>query len=554
MVDRPGDLPRLDADSRRVAASAPTIAAVEEFAMRIVASSSAPRCGGCPVDRRRFLAGCAACVAGASGFVFPRTGRTGGPVALERPRVRLVFTHIPSTGPIWPNIGYDFESRKKTLVAALEEGCPDVDLLPVTVQSATEAKKLLESDSAVDGYVVYMLGLWTGAPQVIAATGRPVLLVDDLYGGSGEFLIANAAARRAGFKVVGVSSSRLPDVTAAVKCFGLLKEPGRTVDDFLAAASAAWKRGVSRSDRLTVTEDSLRVGDVGECLERLGDSTILVVGRQPGGLGRSITEVCGPRVVPIEFAEIHAAYEKTDPGEAAQWADRWVAGAEKVVEPSRDEIVRSGAMYLAERELMKRYGAQAISINCLGGFYGGHIKAYPCLGFSQLNDDGLVGGCEADLVSALTMLAGTYLSGRPGYISDPVIDTSKNQIVYAHCVAPTRVFGPKRSASPYHIRSHSEDRKGAVVRSLLPLGYMTTTFEIHPLRKEIILHQGKSVENIDEDKACRTKLAVEVKGDIDRLFSQWDRWGWHRVTFFGDLEEPIGELADAMGMKIVREA
>src|SRR5574337_693990 len=32
--------------------------------------------------------------------------------------------------------------------------------------------------------------------------------------------------------------------------------------------------------------------------------------------------------------------------------------------------------------------------------------------------------------------------GRPGYISDPVIDTSKNQIIYAHCVAPTKVFGP----------------------------------------------------------------------------------------------------------------
>ena len=31
------------------------------------------------------------------------------------------------------------------------------------------------------------------------------------------------------------------------------------------------------------------------------------------------------------------------------------------------------------------------------------MKAYPCLGFSQLNNDGYIGGCEADQMSALTM-------------------------------------------------------------------------------------------------------------------------------------------------------
>ena len=126
-------------------------------------------------------------------------------------------------------------------------------------------------------------------------------------------------------------------------------------------------------------------------------------------------------------------------------------------------------MYLAQKALLKKHGASGITVNCLGGFYGGKITAYPCMGFFQLNNDGLVGACEADLRSTLTMLAITYLTGRPGYISDPVIDTSKNQIIYAHCVAPNRVFGPGGPANPYHIRNHSEDRKGACVRSLMPL-------------------------------------------------------------------------------------
>jgi L-fucose isomerase-like protein len=259
-------------------------------------------------------------------------------------------------------------------------------------------------------------------------------------------------------------------------------------------------------------------------------------------------------VIPIDFKDLHEAYEKSDPDEAAAWADRWMKAAEKVVEPTRDEIVRSGAMYLAELALLRKHNAQAITINCLGGFYGGHIRAYPCLGFLQLNNDGLVGACEADQQSTISMLAMTYLSGRPGYISDPVIDTSKNQIIYAHCVASTKVFGPKGKANPYHIRSHSEDRKGAAVRSLMPLGYMTTTVKFDPLKKQILIHQGKAVANIDEDKACRSKLAVEVKGDIDKLFTEWDQWSWHRVTVYGDLKEPLSALARALRMKVIEEA
>jgi L-fucose isomerase-like protein len=271
-------------------------------------------------------------------------------------------------------------------------------------------------------------------------------------------------------------------------------------------------------------------------------------------MAKEIQRVFGVKVLSMDFKELNFLYQKADRDEAQEHADRWIRLAEKVIEPDRKTIDQCAAMYLAEKALMKKHGAQAITVNCLGGFYGGHITAYPCLGFYQLNNDGLVGGCESDLISALTMVVGTALSGRPGYISDPVIDTAKNQIIYAHCVAPSKMFGPKGPTNPYHVRSHSEDRKGAVVRSLMPLGFLTTTIEIHPSYKKILFHQGKAVDNVDDDKACRSKLAVEVKGDIEKLMNEWDQWGWHRVTFYGDLKEPIRQLADAVKYRFVEEA
>ena len=125
--------------------------------------------------------------------------------------MRLVFSHIPPGQPTWPYISYDYEARKRELTARLVSGCPDVEFLPVTVHDADAARRLISEDKGqgVVGYLVYMVGIWTGAPQAIAEAGKPTLFVDDLYSGSGEFLVAYAAARRSGKNVAGVSSTPL---------------------------------------------------------------------------------------------------------------------------------------------------------------------------------------------------------------------------------------------------------------------------------------------------------------------------------------------------------
>jgi hypothetical protein len=84
--------------------------------------------------------------------------------------------------------------------------------------------------------------------------------------------------------------------------------------------------------------------------------------------------------------------------------------------------------------------------------------------------------------------------------------------------------------------------------------YLTSTLEIHQERKEILFHQAQAVANDPDDRACRTKLCGDPLGDIEKLFRQWDQWGWHRVTFYGNLKEPVLAFADAIGWKVVEEA
>ncbi len=466
-----------------------------------------------PLSRRNFLAGCAAC---ASSAVCPALARKSAPdvpatalLSTEKARLRLVFSHIPPEKPTWPYQGYDYEGRKRELTARLRQACPGVEFFPVTASNAEEAKKILEADREVDGYIAYMVGIWTRAPQTLAASGRPTLFVDDPYAGSGEFLIAYADARRKGYKVAGISSTRFEDVVRGIKAF--------------------------------------------ECMKRLRSSLILdVTQRDPGMNARAIEEMFGTKVRQVPGDEINEAFAKADRAEGDAAARRWIKSAKKVVEPSEEEIRKSGAMYVAMRNLMEQYRSPALAIDCLNLFYAGKLGAYPCLGLFQFNDDGLVGACEADLQSTITMLLMTYLTGRPGFISDPVIDTSRNQIIYAHCVAPSKVFGPNGKANPFHIRSHSEDRQGASVRSIMPLNEMTTTLKFHPPRKEVVIHQGRTVANIDDDKACRTKLAAEVR-NFDKLFNEWDQHSWHRVTFYGDCKQDVETISALLGFKVIEE-
>ena len=137
-------------------------------------------------------------------------------------------------------------------------------------------------------------------------------------------------------------------------------------------------------------------------------------------------------------------WEKADKVQAKEVMNKWKRNAEAVVDISDETLEASARMYLAMKTCLKKHDACGITINCLGGFYGGHIHAYPCLGFHELLNEGLIGACECDTLSTLTMITMTTLTkGRPGYISDPVMDVATKQIIYAHCVASNKAFGPQ---------------------------------------------------------------------------------------------------------------
>lgn len=513
-------------------------------------------CACCGMNRRRFLsASCAACASAAGLLSVARPVGAAEPTAKLRIRIVYALHADVQPKPDWPNIGFDFVPVMQQITGALANRYKNIEFLVSKATGPEEAKQILDQDATacIDGYIVCQLNCWNRVVQAFAASGKPTLYSDLLYAGSGGFLVYTAAFLRRQTPNVGyVGSSHLEDLVAAVQCFEQVKQCGSAAD-FAAATAKIRKERTPAAGDLTCKPDAFKCLLPEECLRKMKESKILAFGGKVEG--STVLDGMGIEVVHLPFTELNDAWKAADKDQARELADRWQNAAALIAGVSRETLETSAAMYLAQKAVMDRHGANAITINCLGGFYGGHLHAYPCMGFHQLCNDGLVGGCECDLNSTATMLTITALTqGRPGFISDPVIDTATRQIIYAHCVASNRMFGPEGEANPFQILTHSEDRQGAAVRSLMPLGYMTTTVKFDPRRKAIVFHRGKAMANVMEDRACRTKLAAEPVGDLEKLFTEWDHWGWHRVTVYGDLKEPIFALADAMGWKIVEEA
>ena len=60
----------------------------------------------------------------------------------------------------------------------------------------------------------------------------------------------------------------------------------------------------------------------------------------------------------------------------------------------------------------------------------------------------------------------------------------------------------------------------------------------------MVIHRARATGNVQSERGCRSQLIAEVEGDIKKMFHQWNRFGWHRVTVYGDIQEPLVELAD----------
>ncbi len=433
------------------------------------------------------------------------------------PPVKIYKVYVGRTGGIYLSRPTDEIAKFDKYLAKVEQKLGDVKFVGGELIPPAELGKVAANLRGADGVLLFHLsGHGGGAPALgkLVDLGLPTAVFSQPFSGHGWMYFP--AWQKAGKKVVLLPTSDWGEIDQVVAL--------------------------------------MRVAP------RLRSTRIIVV-RGPQGTAAAcsaeqIKKRLGAEIVPItveQTFELHKAVDlKAAEAEAEQY---WISKAQKIVEPKREEIINSARFYLAMKNLMIKERAQAItSSNCMGG------PAKACLTFSKLNDLGLVGACEGDMDSTLTMLIFQYAFGIPGFINDPVIDTSSNALICFHCTCATKMDGLGGKRLPFTIRTQSDSERGVSLDVEHRIGQPVTSAKFINL-DTMLITTGKIFKITHDELGCRTQPWVQV-ADARKLFHNWGagilKGGTmtllHRDLFYGDHLQNIKNLGVLMGFKVVEEA
>jgi len=272
----------------------------------------------------------------------------------------------------------------------------------------------------------------------------------------------------------------------------------------------------------------------------------------------------GVEMVPIADGHYDKALAGVDGTVAEREAQQWLDGAVRMVEPTRDDVLKAARAALALDGLIAQNGVQGL---CVGTCMGWLPRGFPCLGFSRLNDRGIPAACDGDMDCLLTMLICQYAFRQPGFLGNAAgTDTARNAFHLSHCSAPLRMDGPGGAAAPYLLRRHAEVRGGAVPEVHYRVGQKITFTKLIHL-DTLLVFTGTIIEVPEvppgTQRGCRTELVAEV-ADADQLLANWGGGALgesakdyysslHRVAYYGDHTSSLRHLSHLMGWKLVEE-
>jgi hypothetical protein len=465
------------------------------------------------MDRRNFMAsvGLSALAApGLTGMVSATAADQPPPGAKPRALAAFLHPNVERYWMGWPGAAYDIAARqadyKKTLVDAAEELGVELEVEDEPVADMADVDQLLArcKQSPPDGVILAVMGLhpsyWPHAEKFLASRGEVPTIV---------------------FAPMGVAfTGNLQNSRKARKCFVASTQDRDWLATGMRMLRTIWDM---KTTRLCIINGN-----------KTYDQQLKVIGTTL-------------HHIPLNRWTDELAKQDVS-SEVKQLADEFAKTAKKIVEPKPQDLINAAKAYFVGKKIMADEQCHGISLNCLGLIGERKIPCPPCMAWSKLNDEGSVGCCECDWKAAISLRLCALLTGRPGFMQDPVPNTVNGTFMGAHCSSPTRLRGFDQPPEPVILRNHSESTLGVSPQVLWPLGEPTTIMCFQDPGK-IILGTGRVVANIDTPPSggCRTSVELEM----DSVSDPRDCKGFHQPFILGKLDRLFKAYCQLAGIEVV---
>ena len=250
--------------------------------------------------------------------------------------------------------------------------------------------------------------------------------------------------------------------------------------------------------------------------------------------GRSTDKQLGFETITIPAAEYNALFDSIKPDDDMKnTAMAFKKSASRIMDVTDYYIIDGFRAHKTVEKLLKRYGGDAITINCL---FLQHRK--PCISFSINNGNLTPCACENDLNAALTMILGKHMFGRAGFQHNPEYDTVRNQYFGTHCTCATKLHGPDGPAQDFLIRPffHHLPKTAALDVQWTPGSPVLLMKYTHHKEPSIHCWTGKVVESpkCPPTGGCATRVLADID-KVDDITSVYA--GPHPVLYNVDASE-----------------
>jgi len=199
------------------------------------------------------------------------------------------------------------------------------------------------------------------------------------------------------------------------------------------------------------------------------------------------------------------------------------------------EFQKAEAFYLALKQLVEENNLTAFTIRCFDLLI--EYRTTGCCALSKLNDEGIIAGCEGDIVSLIGMIIATRKTRHQVWMANPSqIDVEKSQLILAHCTVPTYL------AESIELDTHFESNQGIGLIGKMQKSDVTL-FRLggKELNKYFVC-TGTIIPHEHNPNLCRTQIRIKVddSNKLNELLT--NPLGNHLLILYGKHTDILDEF------------
>ncbi len=253
----------------------------------------------------------------------------------------------------------------------------------------------------------------------------------------------------------------------------------------------------------------------------------------------------GPDVEHVDTYTLIRAAEAVPDDQAKATADELRSKAE--IKVTDERLLKSARLAAGLRHILRDGKFDAVNVKCqyeLSQAYG----MTACIPISLVADDGIVAGCEGDVIITVTMCLLHYLAGQTVYYGD-ILDLQGDQMLLSSCgFAPFSLCHSGDAACICELGHPGFD--GIIASFTLERGPVTYARLVEGSHGDYRLNYGTGT-GVDTDLRQGRFPGLEVKldGSPDRL---WDTMAsQHFALCYGDVTTEIEDVCRWLGIEAV---